>query len=178
MKIPLQSIRGKEFTKNKLRYLMELSTLGSGLTAAETVLEFKFGLTGRDMKVIGKMIRPMGRASCIMRMVMSMKVGGRMIELMVWAATFMQMELLIKETGKTTNNMERVWKLGQMEPVTKANTWMAKKKASAHFSFLMVHSIQESSGGMKLMGRGYIGGLMERSMMENGRQIRCTAMEY
>jgi hypothetical protein len=54
----------------------------NGLEVLETVLEYKNGLMGLDMKVLGKIIEHMARVNLLILMVIFMMENGLMIKLM------------------------------------------------------------------------------------------------
>lgn len=75
---------------------------------------FRYGLTVHATKVSGVLIKPMGRASCIMQMVMSTRVSGSTTKLKELVVTHTLMEHITRENGTTISNMDTELSLGQM----------------------------------------------------------------
>ena len=94
----------------------------NGEEVFEMALEFKSGPMGLDMKVNGKIIELMGKASLYMLTKMNMKVNGLMIKRMVEEFTDIRMEQPMMVIGRTISSMEKVLRNGLMEVFIKANT--------------------------------------------------------
>lgn len=94
----------------------------NGEEAFEMGMEFKSGLMGLDMKVNGRIIELMDRASLFMLTKMNMRGNGLMIKRMEEEFTDTKMEQLMMGTGKTISNMERVLRNGLMGVFIKENT--------------------------------------------------------
>jgi hypothetical protein len=84
---------------------VELNTKVSGSAMQETVLAFRFGRMGRNMKESGKIIKPMGKGSFGMSMETILKGFGRRIKLMDLEYIFIPMEQSMKEIGRMTFKM-------------------------------------------------------------------------
>lgn len=67
-----------------------------------------------------------------------------MIKLMVEEYILMQMELNIMENGKTTNNTEKVLKLGLMEQFMKVNIMKERKMDKENYYLQMVRYMKDS----------------------------------
>ena len=74
------------------------------------------------MKVGGTKTKPMEEEDLSMPMEMFMMVYGSMIRLMDLVSIAISMVPSMKVNGRRTNNMEKVWKLGQMEQSIRDNT--------------------------------------------------------
>lgn len=94
----------------------------NGEEVFETVMEFKSGQMGLDMRVNGKITELMDKASLFMLTKMNMRVNGQMTKLMEEEFTDTKMERLMMGIGKTISSMERVSRNGLMAVFTKENT--------------------------------------------------------
>lgn len=143
-------------------------TLESGLVDLEMVMENRFGLMEHVMKVTGEIIERMVRENLFILMEMFMKVSGLMTKLMAMEYMFMLMVLAIKAIGKTTYNMEKERKLGQMDQFTKENILLEKSMEEVFIAGMTDHATMANGKKIKLKGWEHIHGWMVENILENG----------
>jgi len=160
----------------------------------------KCGLTARNMKGTGCLIKQMGKEDLHMEMEMYMKVTEKMTKPMGMEFICILTELSIKASGKMISSMEKEWKLGLMELDMKEIISMEKSMAEA-FSFGLMEAnmmgsfkiiiymekvntpgeiaefIQENERTTKWMGMDYSDGLMGEATMASMWKIRNKDME-
>ena len=114
-------------TANAFYSRMELNTRESGtfLRVNEMAEASRSGLMGLDTKDTGKMTRPMDAVDSYTPMETCTKGSGRTTNLTVMGCIYILMELSIKVNGLMTSRKDTAWRLGLMEPSTKARIRMA-----------------------------------------------------
>jgi hypothetical protein len=107
-----------------------------------------------------------------MLMVTSMKESGERIKHTEKVNILMITELSMMATGNTISNMGLALKAGLMEPNTKANLLMARKKAKVFLSLLTAVLTKENSAGTKSTILELTDGVMAKFTLVNGKIIR------
>lgn len=91
-------------------------------------------------------------------------VNGDMIKLKVLDNIFILMELSMKESGVLIYKMDKVLKLGLMDPYSKVYIVKVRKMELENMNGLMVLNIKVSGKKMKYQGMDIINGQMVGSM--------------
>ena len=101
-----------------------------------------------------------------------------MIKPMAKEHIHMLMVHTIKAIGLMINNMELEWNHGQMVLNMKESIEMAKKMAGESLPLLIQVIMKENSVRMRFVDMASIIGLMESTMRELGKRIKCMAKEF
>lgn len=116
------------------------------------------------MKVTGKMIKPMAKASSFMVMEKFMMVTGKVTKQTVTASISEQMALATSAIGKTTSKKASVGKLGPTEPTSKGISLRVPNRAKESSSLAMALYIRGSSSAIKSVVEANTSGLTDESM--------------
>ena len=93
---------------------IELYTLDNGMVLIGMDLEFRHGLMGQSMRVIGNIIKQTDKESLSTQMVIFMMETGKTTRLMALEHTLMLMELNMKDIGLTICKMDKDQNHGMM----------------------------------------------------------------
>jgi len=156
---------------------MERDTQANGSATREMGMVSKFGLTNHDTKDIGKTIKRMGRAHCIMQMATFILGIGRMIKLMAGESTHMTMEQRMRVNGKKTNKMAKVLKHGLMVLSILASIKMVKNMEKEFFILQIEVCMKDPFLRMRFLVKVFIHGMMAKNMRVNGNKTKWTARE-
>jgi hypothetical protein len=112
-----------------------------------------------------------------MLMVIYMKVIGWMTKLTVTVSIFIPMKQNMKVNGKMISNMEWEKNLGQMVQCMKDSMKKEKNMVKEYLNLEMDLNMKEISNIMIFMEKEYTNGLMVKSTMEIGTEIKCMVKE-
>jgi hypothetical protein len=158
---------------------MAPNTKVSGLETPklEMAEEYKYGLTGLGMKVIGSTIKQMAEADWSMLMVMCTRANGRMIKHMEKESTPIPMDPGTKVIGEKISSMDLVLRNGLMVLVIREIMLKVKNMEKENLFGQMGVLSTETFMTIILRAVEFMSGLMAEYSMENGKTIKCKDME-
>lgn len=131
-----------------------------------------------SMRVTGIMIKQKVMAYILIWMEHNIKVLGKMINSMVKGKKRGQMVLVMREIIFLVKNMERELSYGLMVPYILVNSTTIILKVLANINGQMGDHSMETGKIIKCMGKEFLIGLMEGSMMVNILKIRNRDLEH
>jgi hypothetical protein len=140
--------------------------------------ENRYGKMVQFTKDIGKMIWRMEMADLFNLEVIAIKVNGLMIRLRAREFTIIMMVLLIRENGIMINSMDMAMNNGVMDQNIKAIMSRDSKKVMGVLLGLMATGMKDNLKQTIFKDLEDIRGLMEGSMKDSGKIIKCTVKEH
>ena len=137
----------------------------------------KNGQTDLNIMENGKTIVLVEKENLFMLTEIYMKVIGWMTKLTVTVSIFIPMKQNMKVNGKMISNMEWERNLGQMVQFMKDSMKKEKNMVKEYLNLEMDLNMKEISNIMIFMEKEYTNGLMVKSTMEIGTEIKCMVKE-
>ena len=137
----------------------------------------KNGQTDLNIMENGKTIVLVEKENLFMLTEIYMKVIGWMTKLTVTVSIFIPMKQNMKVNGKMISNMEWEKNLGQMVQFMKDSMKKEKNMVKEYLNLEMDLNMKEISNIMIFMEKEYTNGLMVKSTMEIGTEIKCMVKE-
>lgn len=129
--------------------------------------------TNQSLKAIGKETFPMAQEGKYSAMDKSMKESGSMVEWKVKEFTLKKTRQPTQDIGWTTFSMAMVMKNGLREHSTKEIFSMELNKVMESWPWLMEANIKASLNKTEFKVMDISSGLMENSMRDSGKTIKC-----
>lgn len=117
--------------------------MANGKGRIDMGMELQYGKTVQNIRVIGSIIRHMGKGSFAMLMEISMRATGKRIRHMVTVFIRIKMVPHTKVNGPTISKMDLEKKCGPTAPLSRDNMSTARKMVKATTSGPMVPNTKE-----------------------------------
>lgn len=82
-----------------------------------------------------------------------------------------------QDNGRMIGKMEKEWKLGLTERLSKGITCLEKRMDLESYNLQILRAMRDSSKTMKLKELENMYGQIKGSILENGNRVKCMVME-